>query len=78
MIPAAGYLFCKILLCHGKVLLTDIRNIQQNILNPAVHNPAEVIQGRGADGLIVPEPVDGGAADTILIDQNVGAQTLLF
>jgi len=59
-------------------MLAGFRNIPQNLFNPAVHNPAEVIQGCRADRLVVPEPVDGRAADAVLVNQNVGAQVFFF
>ena len=47
-------------------------NIFHQILNPAIQNSSQVIEGRGGHGLVLPELIGGGAVKMVVLDQGVG------
>jgi hypothetical protein len=53
-------------------LIFPTGDIGQDILHPAVQDPAEVIDGRGGNGLVFAELVDGRAGNTVVFDEGVG------
>ena len=50
---------------------SGILYIKQNILYGAVENGAKIVEGHGADGLVVLEAVQKTAADPVIVDQLV-------
>ena len=63
----------------GIILLRlGIGNIAQDVADVAVQKHAQVIDGHGAQGFIVAQPVDGGAADPVFIDERIGADAFFL
>jgi len=47
-------------------------DIDGNILNAAVQNPAEIIERSSIQGLIFAQLVNGSTGDMVLINQRIG------
>ncbi len=45
-----------------------VRHILHNVLNPAIKNPAQVVQNHGFDNHIFPKPVELGFINAIVLD----------
>ena len=52
--------------------------IAKNLTDLAIEDSAEVIEGGSAYGLVVAQPVDGGAADAVNIYQEISALIFFF
>jgi hypothetical protein len=59
----------------GSVFILDI---DHDVLHPTVQKGAEVVEGHGADGLVVLESVKQTAADAEVVDELVGRNTLFL
>ena len=58
--------------CPGsKALVIRRGNILQYLIHPATEDPAEVVQGRGGDGLVLAQLVDGGAGYMVILYERV-------
>ena len=46
--------------------------IGHDVLHGTMQNPAEVIDGGGVQGFILPQFVDGGAGNVVVLDEGIG------
>jgi hypothetical protein len=53
-------------------LVILIGNVLYDLLDTASENSAQVVKGRGGDGLVISQLVDGGTGNAVLSDQGIG------
>lgn len=46
--------------------------VGHNVLHVAPQDAAEVVDGGGVQGFVLPELVDGGAGDAVVLDEGIG------